>query len=319
MTELLLFPGPWGCNKPALISPDGAAIDREELSMRVASTASYLFSQNISRPDRLALVMPPGPSLAVALLAAMQVTAVAPLSLSMPLPTLLEDLRRLGAIHLLVDASPPEVVLSAAAQLGLPLIPIDPLNVPVVNDGIHAISTPAPHDLALLLQTSGTTLRSKVVPLSYGNILASSRHIASPLELTSADCSLAAMPLFHIHCILASLLAPLLVGGSVICCRSSDPEILLDAIRNLAPTWLSAIPTLLQALLNASRQQLDSRHCHRLRFLRSSLSLLPPVLHQRLEEHFGVPVIEAYGMTEAAHQVCSNLLPGDGLTPMAAS
>lgn len=127
------------------------------------------------------------------------------------------------------------------------------------------------------------------------------------------------MPLFHIHGIVASLLAPLLAGGSVICTRSSDPAQMLAVIHHLQPTWLSAVPTLLQALLNASQQQHDPLPSHRLRFLRSSSSALPPALERRLKEHFGVPVLEAYGMTEASHQICSNRLPGDGPPPIPGS
>jgi oxalate---CoA ligase len=174
------------------------------------------------------------------------------------------------------------------------------------------LTAPAATDLALLLQTSGTTSRPKVVPLSHANLLASARSVAEVLALGPGDRSLAAMPLFHIHGIVASLLAPLVAGGSVICCRSNAPHALLAAMESLEPSWLSAVPTLLQGLLAELDRTNQSTPAHRLRFLRSSSSPLPPPVLERLEAVFGIPVIEAYGMTEAAHQICSNRLPGSG-------
>jgi acyl-CoA synthetase (AMP-forming)/AMP-acid ligase II/acyl carrier protein len=295
---------------PALLDSGGRITTRAQLHTQIHAFASALSARGVQRSDRLALVLAPGTAMATALLAAMAVAAVAPLVPSSPLTIVLDDLRRLGVTHVLVDDHPPAQVLEAATHLGLPVLSVSSLAAP---DHIGSISAePQPEDLALLLQTSGTTSRPKVVPLSHANLLTSASNIATTLRLTPADRSLVAMPLFHIHGIVASLLAPLLAGGSVICSRSSDPEQLLALIHNFQPTWLTAVPTLLQALLNASQQQPDSLPPHRLRLLRTSSSALPPVLKRRLEEHFEVPVLEAYGMTEAAHQICSNRLPGGG-------
>ncbi|WP_231597381.1 AMP-binding protein [Synechococcus sp. CBW1004] len=287
------------------------------MQAQIHALANALSSQGVQRNDRLALVMTPGTAMAATLLAAMAVAAVAPLMPSSPLPIILDDLRRLGATHVLVDENPPATFLEAAGQLGLPVLSLPSLMVPDELSGIAV--TPESGDLALLLQTSGTTSRPKVVPLSHANLLTSAGNIATTLKLSPTDRSIAAMPLFHIHGIVASLLAPLLAGGSVICCRSSDPEQLLAAIHHLQATYLSAVPTLLQALLNNSNQQGEPPGFNHLRFLRSSSSPLSPVLQQRLEHHFGVPVLEAYGMTEAAHQICSNRLPGEGPTPLPGS
>ena len=301
----------------ALLDADGRITTREQLHAQIHAIANALSALGVQRNDRLALVMAPGTAMATALLGAMAVAAVAPLVPSSPLTIVLDDLRRLGATHVLVDEHPPAPVLEAACRLGLSVLSLSSLTGADPTGSIPI--EPQPGDLALLLQTSGTTSRPKVVPLSHANLLASASNIAATLKLTPTDRSLAAMPLFHIHGIVASLLAPLLAGGSVICSRSSDPEQLLASIHHLRPTWLSAVPTLLQALLNASQQQHDPLPSHRLRFLRSSSSPLPPVLEDRLKEHFGVPILEAYGMTEASHQICSNRLPGDGPPPLPGS
>jgi acyl-CoA synthetase (AMP-forming)/AMP-acid ligase II/acyl carrier protein len=296
--------------RPALVADHGALITRRSLAVAVGALARLLVREGVVRTDRLAVVMAPGVDLAICLLAGMGVAAVAPLVPSSPLGIVLDDLRRLRATHVLVDGDPPPAVLEAAQELGLPLLHLDPLASPA--QPAARLTVPAAADLALLLQTSGTTSRPKVVPLSHANLLLSARSVAEVLALGPGDRSLAAMPLFHIHGIVASLLAPLVVGGSVICCRSNAPHALLAAMENLEPTWFSAVPTLLQGLL----AELDRTHqpppAHGLRFLRSSSSPLPPPVLERLEAVFGVPVIEAYGMTEAAHQICSNRLPGSG-------
>lgn len=313
----LLLPGWWWLEpdvnepeSPALIADNGAVMSRRSLAAAVGGLAGLLVREGVGRTDRLAVVMAPGVDLATCLLAGMAVAAVAPLVPSSPLGIVLDDLRRLRVTHVLVDGDPPPAVLEAAQELGLPLLHLDPLASSA--EPAARLTAPAATDLALLLQTSGTTSRPKVVPLSHANLLASARSVAEVLALGPGDRSLAAMPLFHIHGIVASLLAPLLAGGSVICCRSNAPHALLAAMESLEPTWLSAVPTLLQGLLAELERTHQPSPPHQLRFLRSSSSPLPPPVLERLEAVFGVPVIEAYGMTEAAHQICSNRLPGSG-------
>ena len=301
----------------AILGQDGEVISRSSLSKAVRTAASFLLQRGITRPDRLAMVMEPGPRCAVSLLAGMSVAAIAPLSPNGTREIFHSDLQRLGATHLLVDDHPPDTLLEAASSLGLPVLLLDPLGISPV--GGELLPLPVAADLALLLQTSGTTSRPKVVPLTHGNLLASAQAVADVLELGPADRSLAVMPLFHIHGIVASLLAPLVADGSVICCRSNAPATLLQLLDGLQPTWLSAVPTLLQGLL----AELDCRgaipSANRLRLLRSSSSPLPPAVLERLETVFQVPVLEAYGMTEAAHQICSNRLPSSGHKHLAGS
>jgi acyl-CoA synthetase (AMP-forming)/AMP-acid ligase II/acyl carrier protein len=313
---------PTGGGRPALLDGHGLVVSWDDLQRLVQRTSLHLAQLGVDRGERLALAMAPGPPLAIGLLGAMGVASVAPLVPGNPLEVMLADLQRLRVTRVLVDQAPPPALVEAARQLGLPLIALDPLSdhdhdpEPDSDPGSGAAAVAVPpvasQDLALLLQTSGTTSRPKVVPLSHGNLRASARAVAAVLALGPDDRSLAAMPLFHIHGIVASLLAPLLAGGSVICCRSSDPSALLALLASHQPTWLSAVPTLLQALLSASERQQPAGAAHRLRLLRSSSSPLAPALQQRLQAHFGVPVLEAYGMTEAAHQICSNRLPPDG-------
>ena len=295
---------------PALLTLEGEEITYQQLLRCVQSVAVQLTHQAISRGDRLALVMAPGPAMAMSLLGGMAVAAMAPLVPSCPAEVFQEDLRRLRVTQVLVDDDPPPALLEAAHRQGLPVWRVNPFD--LQDAEVSSFPHPNPDDLALLLQTSGTTSQPKVVPLSHANLLASASAVVEVLALGPGDRSLAAMPLFHIHGIVASLLAPLLAGGSVICCRSNAPDALLKAVADLQPTWLSAVPTLLQGLLAELRRHGNVAPTHRLRLLRSSSSPLPPAVLEQLEAAFQVPVLEAYGMTEAAHQICSNRLPGMG-------
>ena len=294
--------------RPALLDSDGLQWSRQEVVDAVRTVAASLSARGVGRHDRLALVMPPGPELACALLGAMSTAVVAPLAPSSPVGNLADSFQRLHITGVLVDGDPPQAVAEAAARTGVAVIPLNPLRLSAADapDPVR----PEPDDLALLLQTSGTTARPKVVPLTHANLQASTRWAAESMELGTDDRGLLAMPLHHISGIVTSLLAPLMAGGSVICCRSSGPDVLRNVLGGLHPTWFSAVPTLLQALLTQAERSVGSES-HSLRFIRAAGSPLAPRLFDRLEAHLQVPVIEGYGMTEA-YWICSNRLPGSG-------
>jgi len=175
--------------------------------------------------------------------------------------------------------------------------------------GLPNDERPAPDDVALVLQTSGTTARPKIVPLRHRHLAASARHIAAALGLGPGDRCLNVMPLFHVHGLMACLLASLAAGGSVFCVPGFNAHRFFSDLAESDATWYSAVPTIHQVVLARAARHQGRRHRTRLRFIRSSSAALPPVVLHELEATFGVPVIEAYGMTEAAHQMASNPLP----------
>jgi acyl-CoA synthetase (AMP-forming)/AMP-acid ligase II len=151
------------------------------------------------------------------------------------------------------------------------------------------------------------------VPLRQRNLVASAHTIAAFYELGPADVSYCAMPLFHVHGLVASTLAMLLCGGTVVVPTRFSARRFWADVQRYGVTWYSAVPTIHQTLLARAQDptcaEAPPPGTTTLRFVRSCSSALAPATMQALEERFGVPVLEAYGMTEAAHQMASNPLP----------
>ncbi|KAJ8655196.1 hypothetical protein O0I10_009064 [Lichtheimia ornata] len=166
---------------------------------------------------------------------------------------------------------------------------------------------PQPDDVALLLHTSGTTGRPKGVPLSHLNLATSMHNIIGTYELTPADRTLLVMPLFHVHGLVCGLLATLLSGGAAVIPQKFSASHFWNDFIEQKCNWYTAVPTIHQILLRNPPAKVPS-----IRFIRSCSSSLAPATFHAIEEHFKAPVLEAYAMTEAAHQMTSNPLPKYG-------
>ena len=163
--------------------------------------------------------------------------------------------------------------------------------------------------MALVLHTSGTTSQPKLVPLSHANLCSSALNVARSLQLSNADRCLGVMPLFHVHGIVAALLASLAAGGSVACTSGYQDGRFLPWLEEFHPTWITAVPSIYQAILAELARHPPGVAANRLRFARSSSAPLPPAVMREMERALEAPVLEAYGMTEAAHQIACNPLP----------
>ena len=302
---------------PALLGENGLQLSHRQLHAQVALTAQALGAAGIGRGDRVGIALPPGPDLAVAFLAAASCATAAPLNPAYSAGEFESQLRGLPARLMLLLRDDDSAARTAADALGISVMELAPLlqrhgpasgdaRVPGDARAPGAAGLAASDDVALVLCTSGTTSRAKKVPLSHANLCASARNIAAALQLQAHDISLNAMPLFHIHG-LACLLAALSAGGSCVCPGAFDATRFPDWLQRWKPTWFSTVPTVLQALVDVSAQR--AVVAPSLRFIRSSSAPLPPALLAAVEAAFRVPVIESYGMTEAAHQMASNPLP----------
>ena len=309
-----------GRDEAVAIAASGAApLTYAGLRKLVGETIASLNAFGIGRGDRVAIVLPNGPEMATAFLAIASAATSAPLN-----PTYRADefefyLSDLGAKALVVEAGGASPALAAANKLGIAILTLAPD--PERGAGAFRLSgetrgsaaRPGPaeaEDIALILHTSGTTSRPKIVPLSQANVTKSAGNIATSLEFTAADRGLNVMPLFHIHGLIAGLLAPLSRGGAVFCTPGFNALKFFAAMEEAKPTWYTAVPTMHQALLMRAAQNRAVIARHPLRFVRSSSASLPPRVIGELEAAFHAPVIEAYGMTEASHQMAANPLRG---------
>ncbi len=294
---------------PALLAPGQPPLTYGALEAWTAGILGRLKATGIGRQDRVALLLPNGPELAASFIAIASGAACAPLNPAYTRAELefyLDDLR---ARALVIDAAMDSPARELARERRLPVVEIDSAQRSIPATRWNGDDVGAPHDVALVLHTSGTTARPKLVPLTHANLCASARNVAAALKLDPEDRCLNVMPLFHIHGLVAGVLASLWAGGSVICAPDFQASRFLSWLDELSPTWYTAVPTMHQDVLTRV-QHLDKRPvASRLRLIRSSSAPLAPVVMEGLEQAFGVPVIESYGMTEAAHQMTSNPLP----------
>ncbi|CCH45286.1 peroxisomal-coenzyme A synthetase [Wickerhamomyces ciferrii] len=165
--------------------------------------------------------------------------------------------------------------------------------------------TAKPDDVALILHTSGTTGRPKTVPLTQANLSRSMHNIAQTYKLTSDDKSYIVMPLFHVHGLIGALLSTLHTQGTVIIPPKFSAGKFWNDFIKYGATWYSAVPTIHLILLNTAKPS----PLPKIRFIRSCSSALAPTTFHKLEKELNAPVLEAYAMTEASHQMTSNNLP----------
>ena len=306
-------------DKVAVVLPEGnVRVTYGELRDQVLALAGQLASAGIGGGDRVGMALPNGLATIVAFLAASTVGTAAPLNpaykeeefrfflgdtnakvLILP-PQGAEDARRAAADHvpiLVTDESTPGRVALRRGDAPLPASPF---------------RRASEADVALVLHTSGSTGRPKRVPLAHANLAISARNVAGSYALTAHDVAMCVMPLFHVHGLVASTLATFFSGGTVVVPAKFNPLSFWRIARDHGVTWYSAVPTIHQLLLARAGDPTAGRKpsgTEKLRFIRSCSAALPPSVMQALETAFGAPVLEAYGMTEAAHQMASNPLP----------
>ncbi len=303
---------------PAIGAPERPPLTFDGLRRLAADTIASLNAMGIGRNDRVAIVLPNGPEMATAFVTIAAAATTAPLNPAYRADEFEFYLNDLDARALVLDATGNPAAEEVAARLKIPVIrlevaagaPAGAFSLKADIKGVPARPGPAqPGDTGLVLHTSGTTSRPKIVPLTVANIAASARNIRRTLQLTPQDRCLNIMPLFHIHGLIAAVTASLSAGASVVCTPGFNALKFFQWLDEAKPTWYTAVPTMHQAILARAPRNPDSVARAALRFIRSSSSSLPPQVMTELEAVFRAPVIESYGMTEATHQMASNPLP----------
>lgn len=307
---------------PAVGAPEQHSLSYLALRELVERTTARLNALGLGEGDAVAIVLPNGPEMATAFVTMAASVTTAPLNPAYrqeEFEFYLEDLEARALVCLKGEETPAR---AAAEKLGITVIDLVPGGKagdftlegaaagPVRDDGMQG-----PEAIALVLHTSGTTSRPKIVPLSQRNICASANNVAASLALTSEDRCLNVMPLFHIHGLIAAVLSSLSAGAFISCTPGFNALRFFAWMDEVKPSWYTAVPTMHQAVLSRAPRNADSVKAAKLRFIRSSSASLPPQVMVALEETFGAPVIEAYGMTEAAHQMAANPLPPEERKP----
>ncbi|HNU11109.1 MAG TPA: acyl--CoA ligase [Rubrivivax sp.] len=302
---------------PAVAAPGRSTMTHGALRAQVERTLAALNAGGIGRNDRVAIVLPNGPEMAACFIACASGVTSAPLNPAYRGEEFEFYLSDLGAKALIVEAGSTSPSIEVARKLGVAVIELH-AGEAAGEFTLKGLASGAPaaqgglaqaQDVSMVLHTSGTTSRPKIVPLSQANLAASAQNIAATLQLTPADCGLVIMPLFHIHGLIAGVLTPLSVGSRVFCTPGFNALKFFAWMDEAAPTWYTAVPTMHQAIIARATKNRDVIARHPLRFMRSSSSSMPPQVIAELEAIFEAPLIEAYGMTEATHQMCSNPLP----------
>jgi acyl-CoA synthetase (AMP-forming)/AMP-acid ligase II/CBS domain-containing protein len=300
---------------PAVVVPDGPELTYRSLRRHVHQVADTLASLGIKQGDRVAIVLPNGAEAIVSILGAAVAATAAPIN-----PAYTEDEFRfyfddVGARALIVPpgqaetarrAWPPgRTVLEVAVEAGGKLR----LDTAEPRATRRHPTDPRPDRVALVLHSSGTTGRPKRAALRHRNLVASVDNTIATYALAPSDVSVCVMPLFHIHGLVGCMLSTLAAGGTVIALPRFNPLGFARLLHVHRATWYTAVPTIHRLVLARGGERERSRGAGRLRFIRSASAKLPESTLLELERVFGVPVLEAYGMTEACHQIASNPLP----------
>jgi acyl-CoA synthetase (AMP-forming)/AMP-acid ligase II len=311
---------------PAIGAPGRDALTYATLRADVERLAGQLRALGIGRNDRVAIVLRNGPEMAVAFLAVAACATAAPLNPNyreQEFRFYLDDLNAKALITRAGEAAESLEALAAAPEETKRLTlegDAGALELGFEGGAVEAVDAAAvdfaeADDIALVLHTSGTTSRPKIVPLSQRNLTTSAGNIMASLALTPEDRCLNVMPLFHIHGLMSAVLGSLAAGASVCCAPGFDAFRFFDWFSEWGPSWYTAVPTMHQLILQRASRHSDVIEANRLRFLRSSSASLPPSVMAELEETFGAPMVEAYGMTEASHQMAVNPLPPEARKP----
>ena len=297
----------------SIIDENYESINLALLQKIVKFNSDILNKLGIKNNNTIGIIMENGPAFVTSFLSNINVCISAPLNPNYTTSEFrfyFKDLKPRAVITNLKSTHPG---LKIAYAFKIPVIRLDnfffKVDTKILKKKYKKIKYSNLNDIALILHTSGTTSRPKMVALSHKNLLSSAENISKSLKITQKDKNIILMPSFHIHGIIASILTPLFKGSKIVALPKFNVLSFYNNLRKHNPTWFTAVPTMLQSIIDRSKNNLKIIKNNKLRFIRSSSASLPSQTFKNLEKTFKVPVIESYGMTEATHQMTSNLLP----------
>ena len=282
-------------NAPALLSPGGECFDRGALVRRLENEIAWMQSSGFGRRHRLAVIAPPGVTTAIALLATASGAVCVPVNPAATEAECLSLMRDARVDALRASDGHDFAARRAAGRLAIPILqPGENVTRPI----FPAESLATPEDIALLMVTSGTTSRPKMVPLTHRQILARAIKTASLLGLREDDRCLNLMPLCYMHGLNSGLFGPLLSGSASICPNGFNRDDFVCALKTLGATWYTAGATHQRAIMSWLKDTPAIAHGLSLRFARSGSSPLPESVRVFIEAALKVPLVESYSSTE---------------------
>lgn len=286
----------------AVLAPSGRSQDYADFTSLISRMAGGLGPRR--RGERMAIVMPNGPDMSAALLAVMSACVAVPFNPAYTAAELEAYFEQAKIASLLVSDAGGDVARAVATRRGIEVLTFADIQ---RSDGAAEVAQP--DDTAIILLTSGTTGRSKLVPLTHRNLTVGARNVAESLRLSPDDRVLSMWEQYHVGGVVDLLLAPLVAGSSIVSAGGFDANLALQLIDETRPTWFQGVPTTVRALYHRARELRGDWRGSSLRLLRSVAAALPPEWMHDLEDCFGVPVIQTFGMTEAAPLITSTGLP----------
>lgn len=303
-------------NKSFLFSRNCESLTYAQAYEHCQKAADVLYSLGIRANDRVAMIMPTTPETKLAFLALTMVATCAPMNPSYRHSEFDFFFTDLNVKALFTFAGFDTVARQVAMEKQIPIIEITPdITRPTGMFNFVGIDWTEQRgeyaqleDVAMVLHTSGTTSRPKIVPLTHRNIYLAGWNTTQTLELTAQDRTLNVLPLFHVHGLIGVLFTTLVHGGTIICTNGFEADAFFEYLRDTYPTWFTAGPTVHQAILERSHLYPDAIKNHTLKFIRSASASLSPTVLNAIESTFRVPLIESYGLSEASH-ILSNPMP----------
>jgi amino acid adenylation domain-containing protein len=306
-------------NAIAIAAPGRTSLTYGRLWIHINNVVKTLHATGVGRNDRVALVLPNGPEMAVAFLAVAASATSVPLNPAYCAHEFDFYLSALNPTLLIIQSGMDSPARAVAQARGISILELSPVfeaeaGIFMLRDHKGAscavrCGLAQPDDVALVLHTSGTTSQPKIVPLTHTNICSSAYNYSVTFELTQSDLCLNVMPLFHVHGLIGVVLSSLLAGASVVCTPGFYALQFFAWMEEFQPTWYTAAPTMHQAILVRAASSRGIIERLSLRFIRSGSAPLPLQVLTALEHVFNVPVIEVYGLTESSALITSNPLP----------
>ena len=302
----------------AILAPGRSSLRFRDLYDCVEDIRATLNQMGVGRGDRVVTALRRGPEAAVCFFGVGACATCVPLNPDYSEPEFEGYLARLRPRAVIVDLRERSAIAAAATRLGIPILELAALDAAPAGkfelrgESAGPCAEPGwagPEDIALILLTSGTTARPKLVPMKHRHLLAYARAAKSHFALDHRDRNLHTVPMFHGHGLKSSLTAPIVAGSGVICPASFDVASFFAAVAELRPTWYSASYTMQQAILDRIQDHRRVARNAKLRFISSGSGRIDARVVRGLEAAFDAPVIDRYSMSETGILACNPLPP----------